>query len=68
MSLALLSDESILRYHANIRSQAALDCDVKSVALLGSLARDRARSLEDELRQRRISFEPIAWSAAAADR
>lgn len=61
MSLALLSDESVLRYHANIRSQAAQDCDVNGVAMLGSRARDRARNLESELRRRSISFETIVW-------
>ncbi|MGB6080267.1 MAG: hypothetical protein WBF99_12485 [Xanthobacteraceae bacterium] len=61
MSLAALSDESILRYHSNMRSMVALDIGVDGRTLLGEQARKRARALEDELTRRGIDFEPIVW-------
>jgi hypothetical protein len=63
MSLAALSDESILRYHANMRSMVALDIGVDRYTLLGEKARKRAKTPEDELTRRGIEFEPIAWPA-----
>jgi len=44
MSLSSLSDESILRYHANMRSMVALDIGVDR-SLLGEQARKRAKAL-----------------------
>jgi hypothetical protein len=35
MSLHLLSDETILRFHANMRSRVALDIGVDRYTLLG---------------------------------
>ncbi|MBN8979437.1 MAG: hypothetical protein J0I08_23510 [Rhizobiales bacterium] len=61
MSLRELSDESILRYHANVRSMVALDIGVDGRTLLGEQARKRAKALEDELTRRGIEFEPIVW-------
>jgi hypothetical protein len=61
MSLAFLSDESILRYHANMRSMVALDVGTDGRSLLGEQARKRAKALENELTRRGIEFEPIAW-------
>lgn len=61
MSLNLLSDESILRYHNNMRSMVALDIGVDGHTLLGEQARKRAKALEDELTRRGIKFEPIVW-------
>lgn len=61
MSLTFLSDESILRFHGNMRSMVALDVGVDRYTLLGEQARKRARALEDELVRRGIEFEPIIW-------
>jgi hypothetical protein len=61
MSLHLLSDESILRYHANMRSMVALDIGVDRYTLLGEQARKCAKALEDELTRRGMEFEPIVW-------
>ncbi|MGX9390485.1 hypothetical protein ACWX0K_07270 [Nitrobacteraceae bacterium UC4446_H13] len=61
MSLSSLSDESILRYHANMRSMVALDIGADGRSLLGEQARKRAKALENELTRRGIEFEPIAW-------
>jgi hypothetical protein len=63
MSLAILSNESILRYHDNMRSMVALDIGVGRYTLLGEQARKRAKALEDELTRRGIDFEPIVWPA-----
>ena len=64
MSLAALSDESILQYHSNMRSMVALDIGVDVRTLLGEQARKRAEALEDELTRREIKFEPIVWPVA----
>jgi hypothetical protein len=61
MSINLLSDESILRYHANMRSMVALDVGTDGRSLLGEQARKRAKAIENELTRRGIEFEPIAW-------
>ncbi|MGB3487199.1 MAG: hypothetical protein WBA62_03780 [Xanthobacteraceae bacterium] len=61
MSLSSLSDESILRYHANMRSMVALDIGADGCTLLGEQAKKRGRDLENELRRRGISFDPIGW-------
>ncbi len=61
MSLSSLSDESILRYHANMRSMVALDIGTDRYTLLGEQARKRAKALEDELTRRGIEFAPVAW-------
>jgi len=61
MSLHLLSDETVLRFHANMRSMVALDIGVNRYTLLGEQARKRAKTLEDELTRRGIDFEPIVW-------
>ena len=63
MSLTALSDESILRFHGNMRSMVALDIGVDGRSFLGEQARKRARDLEDELTRRGIDFEPIVWPA-----
>jgi hypothetical protein len=61
MSLSSLSDESILRYHANMRSMVALDIGTDRYTLLGEQARKRAKALEDELTRRGIEFAPVVW-------
>ena len=61
MNLSSLSDETILRYHSNMRSMVALGIGVDGRTLLGEQARKRAKTLEDELRRRGIDFEPIIW-------
>jgi hypothetical protein len=61
MSLPSLSDESILRYHANMRSMVALDIGTDRYTLLGEQARKRAKALEDELTRRGIEFAPVVW-------
>ena len=61
MSLHLLSDETILRFHVNMRSMVGLDIGVDPYTLLGDQARKRAKNLEDELTRRGIAFEPIVW-------
>lgn len=61
MSLSSLSDETILRYHANMRSMLALGIGVDRDTVLGEQARKRAKTLEDELARRGIEFEPIIW-------
>jgi len=61
MSLSPLSDESVLRYHTNMRSMVALGIGVDGRTLLGEQARKRAKTLEDELTRRGIDFEPIVW-------
>ncbi len=63
MSINLLSDESISRYHFNMRSMVALDTGTNDLFLLGEQARKRARDLEEELRRRGIDFDPIVWPA-----
>jgi hypothetical protein len=42
MSLTLLSDESILRYHADMRSMVMQNAGVDGQSLLGEQARKRA--------------------------
>jgi hypothetical protein len=61
MSLSSLSADSILRYHANMRSIVALDIGVGRYTLLGEQARKHAKALEDELTRRGMEFEPIVW-------
>ncbi len=61
MSLSSLSDESVLRYHTNMRSMVALGIGVDARTFLGEQARKRANALEDELTRRGIDFELIAW-------
>lgn len=61
MSFDLLSDESILRYHDNIRSMLTLEIGADGRALLGEQARKRARNIEDELMRRGIAFEAIMF-------
>lgn len=64
MSLHLLSDEAVSRYHANMRSMVALGIGVDRHTVLGEQARKRAKALEDELTRRGIEFEAIAWPDA----
>jgi len=61
VSLSFLSNEAILRYHANMRSMVALDIGVDGRTFFGELARKRAQYFEDEMTQRGIYFEPIVW-------
>jgi hypothetical protein len=61
MKLSSLPDESILRFHANMRSMVALDIGADGGTLLGEQARKRAKAFEDELAQRGVHFEPIIW-------
>ena len=60
---ASLSYESILRYHAKMRSMVALDIGTGGYTLLGEQARKRAKALEDELTRRGIEFAPVVWSS-----
>lgn len=61
MNLSSLSDETILRYHSNMRSMVALGIGVDGRTFLGEQARKRAKALEDELTRRGIEFESIVW-------
>jgi hypothetical protein len=58
-SLTLLSDETLLRFHANMRSMLALDIGVDRYILLGEQARKRAKSIEDELQRRGVTVDPL---------
>jgi hypothetical protein len=58
-SLTLLSDETLLRFHANMRSMLALDIGVDRYTLLGEQARKRAKSIEDELQRRGVTVDPL---------
>ncbi|MGX9391919.1 hypothetical protein ACWX0K_23625 [Nitrobacteraceae bacterium UC4446_H13] len=63
MSLTLLSDESILRYHADMRSMVMQNAGVDGQSLLGERARKRAQDIENELNRGGITFESIVWPA-----
>lgn len=58
-SLSLLSDETLLRFHANMRSMLALDIGVDRYTSLGEQARKRAKSIEDELQRRGVAVDPL---------
>ena len=60
-SLNLLSDETLLRFHSNMRSMLALKIGVDGYTFLGEQARKRARQIEDELQRRGIAFDPLVF-------
>ncbi|WP_409190850.1 hypothetical protein [Bradyrhizobium sp. RDM4] len=62
MSIANLSDESVLRLYENIRVQAAADRAAGGRHhLLGDPARQRADVLREEIDRRRLSADRIDW-------
>lgn len=63
MSIADLSDESLLRFYENIRIQAAADRAAGGrYHLLGDTARHRADVLREEMDRRRLRADRIDWS------
>ena len=62
MKVNLLTDETVLVYHEQIRDQVALDASSDGKQrLMGMAARERANTLLDELRRRRFVVSPIEW-------
>jgi hypothetical protein len=60
-SLTLLSNETLLRFHANMRSMLELDIGIDRYTLLGEQAKKRARQIEDELQRRGVAFDPLVF-------
>jgi hypothetical protein len=60
MSLDKLSDDYVLRLYDSIRSEVARDDRVPQ-PLMGTMARQRAEQLREELERRRLRFTAINW-------
>lgn len=62
MKVNLLTDETVLVYHEQIRDQVALDASSGGKhRFMGLAARERANALLDELRRRRFVVSAIGW-------
>jgi hypothetical protein len=59
--LDLLTDETVLVYHEQIRDQVAADSTGGNYRFMGLAAKERANNLLDELRRRRFVVSPINW-------
>ena len=60
MGIELLSDESVLRFHEDIRQQVAADLATGN-GFMGEAAKQRAERLRIEIDRRRLRFTPIEW-------
>lgn len=62
MAIQDLSDASVLKLYENIRQQVAADLRLGSKhRLLGETAKREALRLEEELKRRRVPYNPISW-------
>ena len=60
--LNLLADETVLQSYEYIRDQVAADArSGGKYRFMGLAAKERANTLLDELRRRRLSVSPIDW-------
>ncbi|WP_063994303.1 hypothetical protein [Bradyrhizobium sp.] len=63
MSIANLSDESVLRLYSSIREQVTADRSHGGLhRLLGDTAKQRADVLREEIERRRLQADRIEWS------
>jgi hypothetical protein len=58
--LSFLSDETVRRSYEYIRDQVAADRS-GTYRYMGHAAKERANTLLDELRRRRLAVSPIDW-------
>ena len=63
MGIELLSDESILRFHEDIRREVAADLATEDRFRLmgGDAVKQRAERLRIEIDRRRLRCSPIEW-------
>ena len=60
--LNLLADETVLQSYEQIRDQVAADArSGDRYRFMGLAAKERANTLLDELRRRRLAVSPIGW-------
>jgi len=60
MNMMSLSDESLLRYYENIRTEVSTDIR-SGYRFLGQPAKERASALLTEIHRRELSVTPIFW-------
>ena len=62
MGIELLSDESVLRFHEDIRQQVAADLGAGNrYRFVGEVAKQRAERLRIEIARRRLRCNLIEW-------
>jgi hypothetical protein len=61
MDLAVLSDETLLRYYEDIRVHLSIDIRSGGHRFLGQAAKERANLLLMEIHRRQLSVTPIYW-------
>ena len=60
--LDILTDETVLQYYEHIRDQVVADARSGGrYRFMGLAAKERASTLVDELRRRRLVVSPIDW-------
>ena len=58
----VLTDETVLQSYEHIRDQVAADARLGGrYRFMGLAAKERANTLLDELRRRRLAVSPIDW-------
>jgi hypothetical protein len=60
--LSYLTDANVVRFYEFIRDQVAADAKIdRRYRLMGLQAKERANTLLEELRRRRLAVSPIEW-------